>query len=398
MPTRYLLLGTLAVALACSSDSTGPDPRTYPEFVSLTAGGGTTCGVTADGDVYCWGIPIGDLPEAGREPACDDCVPSPTPLDLDAAVAELVVGTGWHFSGAACMLTTTRQLRCWGGMVGTVDIVYNLGDLPQAAGPGGQVAALAMGPNHICSAADDGQASCWGDYDYNVRGTGGPVDHEFDLVPTAVTGGHAFQALAAGYGQSCGLTDGGIVLCWGAPDLVGTTSADVQSGICGLPDECVNAPVEIQGGRTYTRLVANALHSCAVATGGSVYCWGRNHAGQLGDGSIENRVEPVLVPLPGAATALAAGWGHTCALVEDTIYCWGDNTRGQLGLGTTGAPVLEPEQVDIPASVLAVTAGGEHTCALDDTGLAWCWGANNRGQLGIPDLVDKPAPTPVFEP
>src|SRR5690606_24928772 len=96
-------------------------------------------------------------------------------------------------------------------------------------------------------------------------------------------------------------------------------------------------------------------HTCAIAVGGSVYCWGFNHFGQLGDGTTVDGVNPVPVTLPGPAQAVAASLTHTCAIVDGDVYCWGDNDDGQIGLGFTGVAVLQPTQVDLPATVVAVT-------------------------------------------
>ena len=83
-----------------------------------------------------------------------------------------------------------------------------------------------------------------------------------------------------------------------------------------------------------------------------------------------------------AATAIAAGYDHTCAIIQDaTLRCWGSNTAGQLGDGTTVEPVLARDRRRITA-VVAVTGGSVHTCAETDDGALFCWGSNDSGELG----------------
>lgn len=135
-------------------------------------------------------------------------------------------------------------------------------------------------------------------------------------------------------------------------------------------------------------------HTCALAGDGSAYCWGSNEYGQLGtpDGATRCAREDRMIPCerrPRAVSGtlrfrrIAAGSRHTCALAQDgRVYCWGDNQRGQLG-----DPVIR--QTDAPAPVqssaifTSVSAGDAHSCAVRSDNVVMCWGANDAGQLGI---------------
>jgi hypothetical protein len=138
-------------------------------------------------------------------------------------------------------------------------------------------------------------------------------------------------------------------------------------------------------------VTAGKNHSCAITSLGSIYCWGDNSAGQLGDGAV-SRDAPTAVPvslagdLGGVAVQVDAGDTHTCALdAEGTAYCWGGNDDGELGIASTSDAAI-PAKVDTLAdrTLVEITAGARHTCAIDDEGAAWCWGDNSAGQLGVP--------------
>lgn len=141
-------------------------------------------------------------------------------------------------------------------------------------------------------------------------------------------------------------------------------------------------------------------HTCAIFNDGMLYCWGKNDMGQLGIGSNTNQSAPVSVmsKLPAGAKAkqVSAGLMHTCAVVSvpsgsDQVYCWGKNDNGQLGNGIT-LPVttVNSQNRNVPTAVAnpsgavptKVSAGFAHTCAVYDTGVAYCWGNNDEGQLG----------------
>ena len=131
-----------------------------------------------------------------------------------------------------------------------------------------------------------------------------------------------------------------------------------------------------------TSLAAGGQHSCAV-TEGQVYCWGDNTIGQLGDGDRLSRPFAVRVKAGVESfTQVVAGSSHSCALTSTgSAYCWGANGEGQLGDGTRLVR-FTPVAVDQPAAFVSLTAGAAHTCGITAGGVAYCWGSNVDGQLG----------------
>jgi alpha-tubulin suppressor-like RCC1 family protein len=140
-------------------------------------------------------------------------------------------------------------------------------------------------------------------------------------------------------------------------------------------------------------MALGAGHSCARTFGGDVWCWGRNGDGQLGDGTFDDSLVPVKVPLDAPARFVAAGTYHTCAVLIDggTVRCWGDNANGQLGIGSAGASVPTPTVV-VGLSAASVSLGEQHTCAVGAGDLLYCWGSGDNFQTG----TSGESPSPVL--
>ena len=149
------------------------------------------------------------------------------------------------------------------------------------------------------------------------------------------------------------------------------------------------------------RVVPGTGHTCAQV-GYAVYCWGRNDNGELGDSTVTLRTLPAFVPFqpPGASFGvhIAVGDSHTCATSSvSELYCWGSDSTGQLGIGSQNDRRIFPALVSGSVSFVGVTAGRAHTCAVaapnPDSTYAYCWGANDRGQVG--DSTNTQRTTPV---
>ena len=144
-----------------------------------------------------------------------------------------------------------------------------------------------------------------------------------------------------------------------------------------------------------TAIAAGSAHTVALKTDGTVYAWGMNYCGQLGDGTTTDRYTPVKVSTLTDVTAIAAGYLHTVALKTDgTVYAWGSNSFGQLGDGTT-TERHAPVQVSTLTDMTAISAGRYHTVALKTDGTVYAWGYNYYGQLGDGTTTDRHAPVEV---
>ena len=183
--------------------------------------------------------------------------------------------------------------------------------------------------------------------------------------------------VAAGPDHTCAITGAGTVKCWGA-------NPSGQLGTGGGPAD-VALPADVSGiDSGATAVSAGWTHTCAVVSG-EVRCWGSNGTGQLGNGSTTPSATPVAVTLPAAAIAVATGELHTCALLAGgAVHCWGANGFGQLGIGAPTAPQLAPgEAVALPGAASAIAGGRTHACAILAAGGAlYCWGTDADGQVG----------------
>jgi alpha-tubulin suppressor-like RCC1 family protein len=139
-------------------------------------------------------------------------------------------------------------------------------------------------------------------------------------------------------------------------------------------------------------------HSCGVTTADKAYCWGRNSSGELGDGTSTRRLKPRTVAAGGLLfEATSPGVFHTCAMTPNgRAFCWGANDRGQLGNGSPQGSVT-PVGVDGGLRFDAVSVGvvGSHACGVTVDGVAYCWGDNRAAQLGDGTTEDRRVPVPV---
>jgi len=140
---------------------------------------------------------------------------------------------------------------------------------------------------------------------------------------------------------------------------------------------------------------AGALHSVGIKMDGSLWTWGNNTDGQLGNGTTTDKHLPTRVGLENDWVAIAAGYDHNAALKMDgSLWTWGNNANGQLGDGTTTNKNV-PTRVGLENNWESIAAGGYHTMAIKFGGSLWTWGANGNGQLGDGSSIDKNTPTLV---
>jgi len=148
---------------------------------------------------------------------------------------------------------------------------------------------------------------------------------------------------------------------------------------------------------------AGAFHTCALIdeNGGSVHCWGDNSVYQLGDGSQLSRAAPASYPVIIGVSKLSVGGYHSCVMlsVSGNVVCWGANDKGQLGLGDTVSYSTPASEASVTISgVLDIACGYEFTCAVLSYGVIACWGSNDAGQIGA-NVVDEIViwPTPFYD-
>ncbi len=263
---------------------------------------------------------------------------------------------------------------------------------------------------HSLAVREDGTVCAWG-FNWMGRLGDGTWDNKRPSpVRVLALGGTEplgeIVTVAAGMGHSLALSKSGAVWGWGC-------NASGQCGNIGCgsaPDLGIPRQVVGRFGSDHLERIADVdagmAHSVALRNDGTVWAWGGNSWGQLGNGTISNSAWPVQVAAPEATghleqiVAVAAGSSHSMALRDDgTAWTWGSNARGQLGNGTTSKSAI-PLQVLGHAgtghleNIVAIAAGSCHSLAVTEDGAVWAWGDNSCGQLGD-GTSDNERHTPV---
>jgi alpha-tubulin suppressor-like RCC1 family protein len=188
--------------------------------------------------------------------------------------------------------------------------------------------------------------------------------------------------VGVGYRHACALAQGGSAWCWGE-----NPQGELGNGTLDPAGE----PTPVSGGHSYSTLSVGAFHTCGIAQA-KIYCWGWNFSLPLGPGTVNldaYRV-PVAVAIPFAASAVEAGTALTCAVGSGSgAWCWGINSTAQLGRGVASDPAADPGRVEVIDQVSAIASGAlnsiaTHVCALDTDLVTWCWGSAEAGQVGAP--------------
>ena len=155
-------------------------------------------------------------------------------------------------------------------------------------------------------------------------------------------------------------------------------------------------PTRVAGLTDVVAVTAGAHHSLALKADGSVWAWGWNGVGQLGDGTVIDHRLPAPVPGLTGVKAIAAGTHHNLALTHDgTVWAWGWNHYGQLGTGPAATPETRPVRVPGSAGATAIAAGAAHSLSVRSVGgniFVWSWGYNGLGQLGDGTTTDRRVP------
>ena len=385
--------------------------------VSISSGSYHACAVLSNGGVKCWGRNYSG--QLGNGSTVDSNIP----VEVTGLSNVIAVSAGFSHS---CALQRSGLIRCWGandsGKLGTGSHAPSSVPASVAIGVSNAV-AVSSGSNHTCALLSDQTVKCWGS--------------QFSLTPGEVSGITHATGVSAGYQHTCISLSDGSIRCWGLNtsgqlgDGVSLSSADwgyvngvqnpvsisVGSGFsCSVFSDGVSkcwgyggsgalgvgfgysnkyTPQSVLGITNAAKVSAGGAHACAVLADGSVWCWGSNSTGQLGNASS---FSPVPSQVTGVANAvgIAAGDhydGHTCALISDgTVKCWGSNQFGQLGDGTTTSS-NSPVSVSSLGNSISIAAGGSHTCALRSGGDVVCWG------LGFTGNVEKgPGGVPIGNP
>jgi len=319
-----------------------------------------------------------------------DCTPDLSPCELAGRC-----GDGYLNDYEGCdqdsfppSMTCSTERLFSGQLTCTEDCVLDL------SGCHGAV-ALSTGQSHVCVLDDLGLAYCWGAGGGGRLGDGGTANRDRP-VPVVMPQGISFSSVSAGTAHTCALDTAGAAWCWGS-GLSG------RLGNGAVTNQTTPTPVTMPAGRTFTAIAAGDSHTCAIDNRGQGWCWGAGGTGQLGNGqTMTEAIVPTAVTMPLATTftAITAGHGHTCAITDTAaLRCWGYNNVGQVGNNQNNNTLPTPTDVVAPGiGFIQVDAGYMTTCAVSVSGEPYCWGFNNRGQVGDGTTTNRLVPFPVLMP
>lgn len=350
-------------------------------FSEISAGDGHSLALADDGSVYAWGQnsegQLGDGTQVDRN--------VPVEISADGKTFSTLSAGGYYSMAVAA----DDSLWAWGansdGQLGDATTT-NRKTPVEISVAGENVSTISAGYIHSLATTSDGSLYAWG---YNGSGqladgtkTNRNSPHE------VLVAGKTFSRVVAGGTQSMGVANDGSVYFWGSN----------MSGQLGLPVSSA-IPIEAGGGKSFPQMSAGGFFSLALDSDGSLYSWGQNSEGQLGDGTATDRDTPVEVVVAGKTFSdISAGWEFSLALTTDgSLYSWGRNPRGQLGDGTEVDENVPVQVSDVGKSFSTMSAGFSHSLAITTDGDLYAWGNNSSGQLGDGTTKDRSSPVLVSE-
>jgi alpha-tubulin suppressor-like RCC1 family protein len=294
-------------------------------FKAIESGSGHTCGVTTAGQVYCWGL--NDEGQVGEDWEKNLGVNEPRRLPGSQFWVEVSAG-----HDHSCGLTSAGEAWCWGdnsaGHLGSGD-TFNKSFQPLRVAASESLTTVIAGYYQSCALARSGRAYCWGS---NAHGQIGDGTNQNRFTPVPVAGDLTFRALGGGDAFMCGITTGGATWCWGS-------NRSGELGDPSLPDQVV--PVRVEGlpelrkiygaGGAFT-LPSAPAYACGLTSAGEAWCWGGAIRGGLWAAGTDG---PIRVESGIRFRNLALGAEHLCGVTaEGWAFCGGGNYAGQLGDGT----------------------------------------------------------------
>lgn len=361
------------------------------EFSSIAAGNNFTIAVGEDGNTYAWGR--NEYGQLGNGTASDS--DTPVRVQMPAGVNFVSVAAGGE---SAVATGSDGNTYAWGfnsnGQLGDGSYQHRSVPVRVKAPEGVTFSEVSVGAAHMLATGSDGVAYGWGLNRYGQLGNHSTVTSTLPVVIER-PGDVAFDHVAAGAYHSAAVGNDGNVYAWG-------WGRDGQIGDGDTEDHILPTQVHMPLCGSFVGVASGYAYSAALSDTGCIFSWGANGSGQLGDGTTQNRLEPVRVQAPEGVIFTNLGLGASHALAEDNngnVYAWGLGSSGQLGNDFNEGsllPVLVVSPSDI--ALTSVSGGSSHSVAVGDDGTAYGWGYNSSGQLGDGTRQTRFVPTPTAQP
>ena len=344
------------------------------EYQTISAGGNYTAAIKTDGSLWTWGDNyFGQLGDSAN------IIKRFTPMKIMDNVMAISAGDEHMLA-----IKTDDSLWTWGrnnyGQLGDGTLIskspIKIMD---------NVAAISAGGVHTVAIKTDGSLWTWGRNNVGQLGDGTAGYENIKSTPIKIMDNVA--AVSAGYWYTAAIKTDGSLWTWGYNEYGqlgdGTTDRENPYG--------KSTPIKIMD--DVAAVSAGSGHTAAIKTDGSLWTWGRNDDGQLGDGTTEGKSTPIKI-MDNVATVSAES-DYTAAIKTDgSLWTLGDNFWGQIGDGTRENKYTPVKIMD---NVAAVSAGADHTVAIKTDGSLWTWGDNNYGQLGDGTTTWKFTPVKIMD-
>jgi hypothetical protein len=397
-PRQALAVLLLPLLAGCGDGPTEPRPGSL-RFETVAAGG-ATCAITTEGETLCWGYSASG--QTGRSKGLQTCTSGASSYECSSHPALVIATERFHRLSLGLMETCAQTKsgggwRCWGR--GDPKPRWNTFGLPSFP------LELSLGLRFECAiTGPEGAAWCWG------------ISYSGQSGPTRIGEGLSFATISGSHWHACGLTGAGEAYCWGH-NFGGGLGIGENEWRRAYEPERVDTDVR------FTSLGAGSEFSCALSEAGTVYCWGSNQWGRVGagdsslpgdglcdhwgmtspyytEGPVPCSTRPIEVAGGRSYAQLSVSATHTCAIdhVGDA-YCWGVNEKGQIG---AGPPEEIGESIHVPTLVARgftwreIHTGTHKTCGIRTDGGLYCWGTNGAGDLGTGDFRNRSTPTRVL--
>lgn len=241
--------------------------------------------------------------------------------------------------------------------------------------------------NSTCGLRADGTAWCWGQ-DTNGQLGNGTLFTGTQSVPTPVFNSSAvrWSKISTGGSHACGIKEDGTLWCWGSD-----SSGQIGDGAGGGGV----IPIAVGAATDWVDISAGLVTTCGVRANGDAYCWGADGDGQVGNNAaFADQISPALV-VGGPWSQISVRAYHTCAVKTDgSLWCWGDDAYERLGVPATSTDQALPVKIDNGPWTYVAT-GEFHTCGIKADSTVWCWGRSDNYRLGTSSTTNWPYPVMV---
>jgi len=370
-----------------------------------------SCFLEHDGTVWCSGR--NDDGELGN--GSESLIPVANAVQVRDDSAQpitdaIALGNGTNFS---CAIRADHTLWCWGengncndgGQLGngdTADTSLAVQVTRDSDGmPLTDVEQVSASHCHACARDSSGAAWCWGSNDGSWLGDGSAGISKSRAVQVVDSNGPLADVVEMGVGviHACARKSDDTVWCWGVNN-VGQLGNDTRD----------DSSIAVQAQVSAKQLAVGRFHNCVVTASGTAQCWGDNRQGRIGNGEgdrdagdsisrlIPDTVLDKLGGAPFADVAQVSAAAVSCLVTTNgDPYCWGVDLYGQTGTGVgtyVPQPVLGVDGKPLH-DVARIVAGFNRVCAVKTNGNVLCWGRNSEGQLGDGEFVNRGLATPV---